>query len=73
MKLTPIQRLVLALRGRVKLRYEKREGWSRALPIYAARCPLHGLYQDYPRGWADELECPSCLRERVSARLEVAV
>jgi hypothetical protein len=64
-RLSPRQRLALKVYGRALLRYERRENWLRALPIYAARCDRHGLYEDYPHGWKKELECPHCLRERV--------
>jgi len=64
--LNPKQKVILKVRGRVFLRYERREGWKRSLPIYAAKCDLHGLYEDYPHGWKSELECPLCLFERVS-------
>ena len=57
--------IILKMKGRVLLRHEKKEGWSRPLPIYAARCEEHGLYEDYPHGWKKELECPLCLFERL--------
>ena|GEM_PF-2440983 len=64
-RLSQRQKLTLKIQGRVLLRYEKREGWARPLPIYAAKCSRHGLYEDYPHGWKEELECPKCLLERV--------
>lgn len=63
MKLSPLQRVVLALRGRVRLRHEKRPGWVAPLPIYAARCERHGLYEDYQHSWNHRLDCPECLGE----------
>ena len=66
LQLSPRQRLALKIRGRALLRYEKRENWVRALPIYVARCDRHGLYEDYPHGWKKELECPECLQERLN-------
>lgn len=67
MKLNYRQRVVLALRGRVRLRHEKRPGWVAPMPVYAARCRRHGLYEDYPKGWSEKLECPQCLAERIHA------
>jgi len=64
-KLTLKQSLAVKVRGRAFLRYEKREGWAHPAPIYAAKCDRHGLYEDYPHGWGNELECPICLQERV--------
>ena len=66
------QRLAIKIQGCALLRYEKRENWVRALPIYVARCDRHGLYEDYPHGWKQELECPECLQERLNkARREI--
>ena len=65
LRLSPWQRLVLAIKGRVRLRYEKRTGWVRPMPIYLCRCDKHGLYTDYPHGYKEETECPVCLEERV--------
>jgi len=65
-QLSPRQRLALKVQGRALLRYEKRERWVRALPIYVVKCGRHGLYEDYPHGWKKELECPICLRERIN-------
>lgn len=59
------QRLSLKIRGRVFLRYEVRDDWIRPLPIYAANCDRHGVYEDYPHGWNEKLECPLCLLKRI--------
>ena len=57
------QRLVLWVTGRVYLYDVKREGWSGFLPFYAFRCPMHGLVENYPMGYAQRLECPRCMEE----------
>lgn len=58
------QRLKLWVTGRVYLYDVKREGWKDFLPFYAFRCPVHGLVETYPRGYAQRLECPKCTGER---------
>ena len=59
------QRLVLAARGRVRLRLEKRPGWVAPMPIYLCHCQIHGIdFEDYPHGWKEETECPVCLELR---------
>lgn len=56
--LTLWQRLKLRLFSRVYLEHRQREGWSGELPIYAFRCPEHGVVVDYPHGYHDRLDCP---------------
>jgi hypothetical protein len=57
------QRLTLRITGRVFLRYERRKGWLGSLPIYLAKCPVHGYFIDYPHGENDRLDCPQCFEE----------
>ena len=59
-RLTIKQRLVLLVRGRVFLSYERRLGWIGSLPIYAFECPHHGIQADYPHGNYERLDCPLC-------------
>lgn len=59
------QKLALKTKGRVFLRYEIRDDWVRPLPVYASKCDKHGLFEDYPHGWKEELECPQCILERI--------
>lgn len=54
------KRLILLCRGRVFLRYERREGWSGRLGIYAFLCPRHGIQTDYQHGFDQRLDCPLC-------------
>jgi len=65
--LTRLQRLVLRVRGRVKVGEYTRPGWKGYLPLYAARCGEHGLFLDTPHGWRGELECPRCFEDRLLA------
>lgn len=59
-RLSISQKLILLAKGRVFLRYERREGWSKRLKIYAFRCPRHGIQTDYPHGYYERLDCPLC-------------
>lgn len=59
-QLTIQQRLILLVRGRVLLFYDRRPGWIGSLPIYAFKCPQHGLQSDYPHGNYERLDCPLC-------------
>jgi len=65
MKLSLWQKIVLRISGAVFLRFEKREGWSDYLEIYAVRCPKHGVFEDYPHGYYEEFDCPKCKEEDV--------
>ena len=64
-ELTKSQRIVLSETGRVWMRNEQRPGWKAALPIYAFRCPKHGLVENYEQGFEKRLECPKCQEERL--------
>jgi hypothetical protein len=57
------QKIVLHINGYVFLRYEKRRGWSGALPIFLVKCKKHGLFEDYPHGYKEYFICPVCLQE----------
>jgi len=54
------QKLILLVRGHVFLGYERRPGWKGSLPLYAFRCPLHGIQTDYTHGFHKRLDCPLC-------------
>ena len=56
-----LQRLKLRLGLQVCLGERTQEGWSGALPFYAFKCPVHGLVENYPSGWAEILRCPLCI------------
>lgn len=61
--MTPLQRLRMWATGRVYVGHRTREGWRGSLPFYAFRCPIHGVVEDYPRGYAERLSCPRCRGE----------
>lgn len=79
-ELTRIQRLRLALFGRVYLDDRKLEGGRGYLPFYAFNCSKHGLVEDYPHnfyspfygggipvklnGVLSRLKCPRCAEEQ---------
>lgn len=62
------QRLELFLTGRAFIGHRKRPGWKKTLPLYAFRCPKHGIVEDYPHGYNDRLDCPECLKEQMRTR-----
>ena len=47
--------------GPIKVREEKRDGWSGKLPIYRFFCKDCGKFrEDYLHGYTDRLDCPVC-------------
>ena len=59
------RKLQLRLFGRVNTGITiTRPGWRGSLPLYAFRCPTHGVVQDYPHGHSQRLECPRCREEK---------
>ena len=65
--ITHLQRLEIRLLGKAFLGYRARDGWRQPLPFYAFRCPVHGLVEDYPHGYAKRLDCPLCSREELAS------
>lgn len=61
--LSLVQRLVLRIRGRVKIGWVRGPGWSAWLPAYAHVCGRHGVVIDYEHGYGGRLVCPLCLEE----------
>lgn len=57
------RRFLLWATGCVYMGHRTREGWSGSLPFYAFRCPIHGIVENYPRGYDQRLECPRCRGE----------
>ena len=57
------QRLRLWLNGYVYVGDRQRASWKGPLPFYAFKCPIHGVVEDYPHGYAQCLECPKCKEE----------
>ena len=63
-KLNLWQRFLLKVNGQVFTGYEKHEGWSEALAIYAVRCSKHGLYCGHLHGHHELApDCPKCMEE----------
>jgi hypothetical protein len=60
MKLTLIQHIQIFLLGSVKIGEITRPGWSGSLPLYAFRCPEHGIVSNRPQGYGEYLRCPVC-------------
>jgi len=58
--MNPMQRLQLFLTSRAYVGHRKLPGWTRTLPFYAFRCPIHGIVEDYPHGYYSRLSCPKC-------------
>ena len=54
------QKLILLVKRRVFIGYEIQQDWRRSLPIYAFRCPRHGIQTDYKHGFYERLDCPLC-------------
>jgi hypothetical protein len=65
--ITHMQRLEIRLLGKAFVGYRARDGWRQSLPFYAFRCPVHGLVEDYPHGYAERLDCPLCSRKELAA------
>jgi hypothetical protein len=60
---TFMMRVRLRLTGSVPIGLKTRPGWSGYLPHYVRRCPTHGLYETYPKGYDGILVCPQCVDE----------
>lgn len=67
-----LNRLKMQLSGYVYTGHKRRDGWRGEFPHYKFECPLHGVVENYPRGYGQRLECPQCLAERRERRLKVA-
>ena len=64
LKLTGLQKLRLMIGGRVYVGMKKKPHWTKGkLPFYVFRCQKHGLVEDYPHGWEDDLSCPECVKK----------
>ena len=60
-ELTLLQKFRLRLFGKSFIKNIRLNNWTDALPIYAFRCPMHGLQISYPMGWEKKLICEECI------------
>jgi len=61
--LNRLQRITLTLTGRTLIGHKKNSGWRGFLPVYAFKCPKHGIVESPPQGYSQRLECPKCHKE----------
>ena len=59
-ELTIWQRIQIKLVGQAFLRWEKPEGYSAAVPMFAVKCEKHGPFKDNPHGFSNHqyFVCP---------------
>ena len=57
------QRIRMRLNGYIYIGHRIRPGWRAPLPFYLFKCPVHGMVQNYPMGYAEILRCPLCDEE----------
>jgi hypothetical protein len=70
-KLSLNQKLVLAIKGAVFIKYMKPEDYQGFVPVYVVRCLKHGLYLDNPHGYTHRLDCDECLAEEKKQKCHV--
>ena len=63
--LTLLQKIILAVNGRVYLYDATLPGWSGPTHFYGFKCKIHGYVVNRPHGWNDDLFCPDCQRGEV--------
>jgi hypothetical protein len=61
-----LERLKLKLKGYVYIGEKQIDGHKDSLSYYAFECPIHGLVSDFPHGYRQRLECPTCKSELVN-------
>jgi hypothetical protein len=61
-ELSLLKKIRLRVFGKVFVEEYKAEEWNKSLPIYAFKCPIHGVQMSYPSGWKRVLKCPDCFR-----------
>ena len=54
------QKIILRVLGRVSVGPRMKGGWRAPIKHYAAKCPEHGVFVDYPHGYHARLDCPKC-------------
>jgi hypothetical protein len=64
-ELTLTQRIKLEILGITPTEKRRLPGWSGELQFYAFKCPIHGIVEDYPHGYKQELRCRKCQQDRM--------
>jgi len=59
-KLSLYQKVIMRINGRVFIGCKTRGGWRAPISHYASKCPVHGVFIDYPHGYRNRLDCPGC-------------
>ena len=60
------EKMILRLKGSIKIGEFQHGSWSGSLPFYLFDCPEHGYQINYASGYGLKLHCPMCLQERIS-------
>jgi hypothetical protein len=60
-----LNRLKMQLSGYVYTGHRRKQGWKGPLPFYTFKCPIHGIVENYPQGFAGKLFCPKCSEESI--------
>ena len=58
-----LQKFMIKVFGSIQTGYAKKKGWKEYAPIYAFKCPKHGIVQNTASGHRSWLICPKCLNE----------
>jgi hypothetical protein len=58
-----LQKIMIKVFGSIQTGYTKKKGWKGYAPIYAFKCPKHGIVQNTASGHRLWLICPQCLTE----------
>jgi len=69
-KLSTLQKILIRVRGYALVDHEQRDGWREPHPIYAFRCPKHGIVESYTHGHKQRLDCPLCVKELTKGEVE---
>ena len=58
-KLSLKEKLMVRILGYYLAFYDNKN-FSKPMPIYMAKCKIHGYFLDYLHGYDDRLDCPEC-------------
>ena len=51
-RLTLLNKIKLKLRRHLLVGEERKNGWKDSLPVYAFKCPKHGLVKNHVKGFS---------------------